>query len=281
MTVTTKHIDVQTGCVKTEGDELYYEVRGQGQPLLMISGGGGDAGFFSRAADLLADEYKVITYDRRANSRSTHNKPQNFEITQQSRDAVAVLHAAGESSAFIFGNSGGAVIALDMARTQPQACRAIIAHEPPVARIHPDAMTWLRFFAAVYGTGLRFGAGLAMLRFNLPTGIPLSGLRAVPGDVSARMGKNHDFFVKHEMIPFSNYMPDVDTIKQNGVPVFMAAGQMTLDKQKFYGETAIILSKQLGCQMIIFPGHHLSYIDMAELWAATLRQVLRRASLSV
>src|SRR5689334_16550852 len=135
-------VGVKVGCVETEGDELYYEVRGAGQPLLMISGGGGDAGFYSLVADILSDEYKVITYDRRGNSRSTRNEPQNFEMSQQSRDAVAVLHAAGETSAFICGNSGGAVIALDIAKTQPQIAQAIIAHEPPVTHLHPDGEKW-------------------------------------------------------------------------------------------------------------------------------------------
>jgi hypothetical protein len=35
---------VQSGHVTTEGDLLYYEVRGKGRPLLMIPGGGGDGG---------------------------------------------------------------------------------------------------------------------------------------------------------------------------------------------------------------------------------------------
>ena len=138
----THQINVQTGFVKTEGDDLYYEIRGQGQPVLMIPGGGGNSTLYSFVADILSDQYKVITYDRRANSRSTGNDPQNFDIGQQSRDAVAVLHAAGETSAFIFGNSSGAVIALDMAKTQPQSVRAIIAHEPPLARMHPHARKW-------------------------------------------------------------------------------------------------------------------------------------------
>lgn len=274
--MSTEQAVLSTGCVLIEGDELYYEVRGQGAPLLMISGGGGDAGFFSFVADRLADEYKVIMYDRRANSRSTGNLPQNFEISQQSRDAVAVLHAVGESSAYIFGNSGGAVIALDMAKTQPHACRAIIAHEPPVTRIHPDGAAWQRFFAGVYGTGLRFGSQIAMLRFAMPMGIPRSGYRAAPPDFSERIAKNHDFFVKHEMLPLSNYLPDLDAIRQNGVRMFMAAGQMTLHKEKFYGETAVLLSKHLPCEMIIFPGHHLSYFDLPDTWSATLRHVLHR-----
>jgi pimeloyl-ACP methyl ester carboxylesterase len=244
----------------------------------MISGGGGDAGFFSFAADILSDEYKIITYDRRGNSRSTRNTPQNFEVSQQSRDAVAVLNAAGETSAFVFGNSGGAVIALDMAKTQPQAVRVAIIHEPPATSVHPDAKKWQRFFANVYWLGLRFGAQIAMLKFGLPTGIPASAYRSVPIDVATRMGKNHDFFVKHEMLPFSNYFPDVEAIKANRVKMFMAAGQMTLDKHKFYGETAPILANLLGCEMVMFPGNHLSYLDRPSEWAAVLRSILHQAA---
>lgn len=143
----TQQVNPKSGRVMTEGDELYYEVRGTGQPLLMIAGGGGDGWWYSPVADILADEYKVITYDRRGNARSTMNVPQNFEISQQSRDAVAVRNAAGEQSAFVFGNSSGAVIALDIVKTQPQAVRAVVAHEPPFACVHPKAKKWQRFFA--------------------------------------------------------------------------------------------------------------------------------------
>ena len=61
MSVISGQVGVQSGCVSTEGDDLYYEVCGQGQPLLMISGGGGDARFFTFVADMLSDEFKVIT----------------------------------------------------------------------------------------------------------------------------------------------------------------------------------------------------------------------------
>ncbi|WP_141131554.1 alpha/beta fold hydrolase [Anaerovirgula multivorans] len=74
---------------------------------MMISPAGGDGWHYSCVADILADEYKVILYDRRANARSTINNPQNFEISQQSRDAVAVLRAAGEEAASVFALSSG------------------------------------------------------------------------------------------------------------------------------------------------------------------------------
>jgi pimeloyl-ACP methyl ester carboxylesterase len=172
--------------VFAEGDDLYYEVRGKGPPLLMIPGGGGDGSSYAAIADILAGEFKVITFDRRGNARSTLHDPQNFEIGQQSRDAVAVLRAAGETSAFVLGNSSGAVIALDMAKTQPQAVRAIVAHEPPLARLHPHARKWQRFFAGVYYTSFRYGATLAMARFAFGIGVDFSFRQAFKAVNAAR-----------------------------------------------------------------------------------------------
>jgi pimeloyl-ACP methyl ester carboxylesterase len=75
-----------------------------------------------------------------------------------------------QSSAFVFGNSSGAVIALDMAKTQPQAVKAVVAHEPPVARVLPDAAKWQRRFAAIYAMAFRFGNVVAMIRFMVAIG---------------------------------------------------------------------------------------------------------------
>jgi pimeloyl-ACP methyl ester carboxylesterase len=282
---------MQSRRVTTEGDELYYEVRGQGQPLLMIPAAGGDGEYYAAVADILSDEYKVITYDRRANARSTMNDPQNFEIGQQSRDAVAVLHAAGEKSAFVFGNSSGATIALDMAKTQPQAIRAVVAHEAPAARMHPKAKKWQRFFAGVYRMAFWFGSYLAALRFTLGVGIPVRKLIKAQSEViktsesydkktgDQRISPNAaaEFLIKQELLPVTNYLPDVELIKKNQVKVFIAVGEWGLNKKKWYVEVAQILAKKLGCELATFPGHHGSYMDMPDEWAATLRSVLHKA----
>ncbi|MGB8311899.1 MAG: alpha/beta hydrolase [Halobacteriota archaeon] len=291
--MTTKQVIMQSHRVTPEGDELYYEVRGQGQPLLMIPGGTGDGEYYAAVADILSDEYKVITYDRRANARSTINNPQNFEISQQSRDAVAVLRAAGEQSAFVFGNSSGAVIALDMAKTQPQAVRAVVAHEPPIARVHPKARKWQRFFAGVYWMAFWFGGPLAMLWFDLSLilpGLPIRQL--IKAQTTAKYVKSHreqsserrisskdasDFLAKQELLPVTNYLPDVAMIKKNGVRVFMAAGKMSLERKRFYAETAQILAENLGCEMVTFPGHHVSFLYTPDEFVATLRSVLHKA----
>ncbi len=286
--MTTKQVMLHTGRVTTEGDDLYYEVRGQGQPLLMIAPGGGDGWQYSFVADILADEYKVICYDRRANGRSTMNTPQNFEVSQQSRDAVAVLKAAGETSALVFGNSSGAVIALDMAMTQPQAVQAVVVHEAPLPRLLPNPQKWQRFFAGVYLTAFRFGSSLAALQFM--TGVKLPVLQLIKAtrevNIHREQSREHylsskdasDVLVKQELLPVTNYLPDVARIKQNGIRVLIAVGEWGLHRKTWYVEAAQILAEQLGCALVTFPGHHGSFMDMPVEWAATLRRVLHKVA---
>ena len=85
----------------------------------------------------------------------------------------------------MFGNSSGAVIALDMATTQPQAVRAAIVHEAPMPRLLPDARKWQRFFGGVHLTALRFGSSLAALQFMLGAGLPVRQLIKASGPSTA------------------------------------------------------------------------------------------------
>src|SRR5262247_1484418 len=101
--------------VVSNGARLYYEKHGTGQSLLFIAGSTGDAGNFTRTAALLADEFTVVTYDRRGNSRS--ERPQGWTTTsvaEQADDAAGIIHALGLAPAVVFGASAGGPIALDV-----------------------------------------------------------------------------------------------------------------------------------------------------------------------
>jgi pimeloyl-ACP methyl ester carboxylesterase len=138
---------VTTGTVVTAGADIYFERRGSGPGLLVISGGGGDAGNYSDLADSLADEYTVLTYDRRGNSRSRlRADPTKLRVEEQSADARAVLDHNGIGSASVFGSSGGAVIGLDLAARSPHTVELLVAHEPPVISVLDDADRWFAFF---------------------------------------------------------------------------------------------------------------------------------------
>jgi len=86
------------------GTELYHEVRGSGPAVLLIMGATGDGGHFDAVADLLADEFTVISYDRRGNGRSP--VPAGWRTTspqEQADDAAALLDALAVGPAAVFG----------------------------------------------------------------------------------------------------------------------------------------------------------------------------------
>ena len=96
--------------LSVNGADLYHEVRGSGPPVLLIMGATGDGGHFDRLADRLADQFTIITYDRRGNGRSA--RPPGWTTTsndEQADDAAALLRSLGEAPALVFGTSLGAI----------------------------------------------------------------------------------------------------------------------------------------------------------------------------
>jgi pimeloyl-ACP methyl ester carboxylesterase len=124
--------------VETEGAKIVFEKVGAGTPLLMITGTGGGADVYSGIAGMLSDSYEVITYGRRCDARSTGDVDAELDMAQQARDAVAVLRAAGHERAIVFGNSGGANIALQLAAGHAANVSLRVVHEPPLVRLLQD-----------------------------------------------------------------------------------------------------------------------------------------------
>ena len=119
--------------ITVNGAELYHEVRGSGPPVLLIMGATGDGGHFDALADVLADEFTVISYDRRGNGRSL--APAGWETTspeEQADDAAALLDALGTGPAAVFGTSAGVSFALCLMVRHPGSVRGAVLHDPGV-----------------------------------------------------------------------------------------------------------------------------------------------------
>jgi pimeloyl-ACP methyl ester carboxylesterase len=111
--------------VEAGGTKLYYEVHGKGEPLLLIPGVGATTLVYHANIAPLADRFKVIVFDPRGAGRS--DVPlDGYSMQAFVDDCVAVIEAAGESSAHVFGASFGGMVAQNLALTYPERVRRLV-----------------------------------------------------------------------------------------------------------------------------------------------------------
>jgi len=235
----------------------------------------------------LASDYTVMTYDRRGNSRSAlRGAPARISMAEQSADAAAVLRACGFESAIIFGNSGGATIALDLAATHPQATRTVVAHEPPVPRVLPDAGDYLAIYdeieRALQTQGWQAAFTLFQVRIgHMPPDRPelmtalLDPAQVFPPgpvlDVMQRVSGNWEYMMRYEMRSYIDYGPDLDQIAASGVRVVLAAGAQSDEPSR---RMCTVIAGQLDTEFAEFPGGHTAPMEIPQAFAARLRSLL-------
>src|SRR5688572_16355911 len=111
------------------GVDLYYEVHGDGVPILGIHGTPSPAVLWTDAAETLAAQGRCVSYDRRGFHRSKP-VPSTLVLADHVEDAVALLEALSASPAVVIGRSTGGLIALELARRHPEVVRAVALLEP-------------------------------------------------------------------------------------------------------------------------------------------------------
>jgi pimeloyl-ACP methyl ester carboxylesterase len=111
--------------------ELYYELSGSGEPLVLVHGSWGDHHNWDPVVGSLGQSFRLVTYDRRGHSRSERPARQG-SVFEDADDLAALIEELGLAPAHVAGNSFGAAIVLRAATRRPDAFRSLIAHEPPV-----------------------------------------------------------------------------------------------------------------------------------------------------
>lgn len=105
---------------KTRGFETYYETRGSGPPLLLISGNGMDHSAFNEQLPEFSSHFTCITYDLRSIGASTELDP-GYTARDLGEDAMALLAALDVLPAHVAGYSLGGAVAQEMAIGHPEA----------------------------------------------------------------------------------------------------------------------------------------------------------------
>jgi pimeloyl-ACP methyl ester carboxylesterase len=120
--------------IHVNGTTLHYETWGEGPPLFLVHGSWVDHTGWLPLAELLADDYKVVTYDRRGHSRS--DRPRGLRTRwQDEADLAALIEHFCDGPAHVVGNSFGGLIGLALAARRPSLVRSIAVHEPPAVSV--------------------------------------------------------------------------------------------------------------------------------------------------
>jgi pimeloyl-ACP methyl ester carboxylesterase len=113
------------------GVELYYEMRGTGDCVVLTHGSWTDATGWTQAADRLSETYRVVVWDRRGHSRSRPGVHPGSRAEDADDLAGLIEHVAGRP-VHVVGNSYGGNVTLTLVTTRPDLVVSAVVHEPPV-----------------------------------------------------------------------------------------------------------------------------------------------------
>jgi len=125
---------MEAGYAPVNGTRLYYEAKGDGEPLIFIHGSYGDRRHWNEQLTGLSSRFKVIRYDIRGYGRS--DKPIPGQYYKHIDDLNALLDYLGVEKAHIAGFSSGCTIAGDFVLANPDRCLSFIAVGPWLSGIN-------------------------------------------------------------------------------------------------------------------------------------------------
>lgn len=286
--MTTTHI------LETAEVDIAYDVHGplptaDGRPPLFMIGQPMEASGFTTLASYFADR-TVLTYDPRGMGRSTRKDGRvDHTPTDQAHDVHAVIEALGAGPVEMFASSGGAVTALALVAAYPHDVTTLVAHEPPLIPVLPDAGAAERARGGVRAVYEASGSNAAMAAF-----IAMSSWRgeftddyfaqpapdpAAFGMPSDDDGSRDDPLLSDRAWAVSSYRPDVDALAAAPTRIVVAVGEESIDT--LTGRTAVATADLLGQRATVFPSHHggflggeFGYAGQPEAFARKLREVL-------
>ncbi|TLF73182.1 alpha/beta fold hydrolase [Nocardia cyriacigeorgica] len=285
--MTTRFLD-------TGDADIAYEVHGplptaDGRPPLVLIAQPMDASGFAALVEQFP-ERTVVTYDPRGLGRSTRRDGRiDHSPTVQAEDVHALIETLGAGPVDLFASSGGAITALALVAAHPGDVVTLVAHEPPLLTLLPDATAAARARARTFEAYQAKGFGAGMADFIAMTswqGEFTEDYFARPAADPAQFGlpteddgSRDDPLLSDRSWAVSDYRPDVEALAVAPTRIVIAVGEESLGVMT--GRTAVATAELLGQQPTVFPSHHggfmggeYGYAGQPEAFAKKLREVL-------
>ncbi|GAA1823701.1 alpha/beta hydrolase [Actinomadura chokoriensis] len=283
-----------TKTLETPEADLVYDVHGPlpsagGRPPLVMIGQPMDATGFRTLASHFPDR-TVVAYDPRGLGRSTRKDGRNDHAPDvQAGDVHALIEALGAGPVEMFASSGGAVTALALVAAHPGDVTTLVAHEPPIIPVLPDAAAAERARAGVRDAYESKGWGAGMAAFIAMTSwqgeftddyfaqpAPDPALFGMPAEDD---GSRDDPLLSDRSWAVSDHRPDAAALTAAPTRIVIAVGEES--KGVMTGRTSEATAALLGLRATVFPSHHGGFLGgefgqagQPEAFARKLRDVL-------
>jgi len=284
-----------TRTIEAPGATLTYDVRpgvsADTPPLLLIGSPMAAAGFGTLAGHF--QDRTVVTYDPRGSERSTKSDPASPSTPDEhAHDLHLIIQDVGLGPVDLFASSGGAVNALALVAGHPEDVRTLVAHEPPLASLLPDAENAKAVLRAIGQTYQTRGLGAGMAHF-----IAVTGHRGpFPDDFASRPapdpaafgmpaeddGSRTDVLLAQNLITCTHFEPEFDVLRSASTRIVIAAGAESEGEMAHRGADAV--AERLQTEPVSFPSHHGGFLGGEHGWtgepepfAAKLREVLEES----
>lgn len=286
-------MEKQTRTLETPDVDLVYDVMGplptaDGRPPLLMAGHPMSAEGFATVAAYLSDR-TIVTYDPRGLGRSGRKDGRTERSPDlHSADLHALITAIG-GPVDIFASSGGAVNSLALVAEHPDDVRTLVAHEPPLLLLLPDAEAALAAEKGVQNAYHERGFGAGLAQFMAMTAwegefTPEYAQQPPPDPAAFGLpteddGNREDPLMAGTANGITSFRPDAEALTAAPTRVVIGYGQES--RNTVTGRTAVATAEALGQEAVEFPSHHggflggeFGYAGQPEAFAATLREVL-------
>jgi pimeloyl-ACP methyl ester carboxylesterase len=247
--------EVSTVLAESGYDELNVNVKGAGEPLLMIHGIIGDGTFFNESGAYLSKNYKVITYDRRGYGKGNYKNYDDFSVRVQAEDAAGILRSTCESPAWVLGNSAGGLIALELAMKYPELVRGMILVEPSLGYNEEEKKKLLAWNKQLNGYIEEGKIKKALPAFSQVIGGSVeSQKKNITLQEMQQTYKNLTAFMYGELNEVQHYTPTIEELKEINVPVVIAVTER--GRESFFATSSVSAADIIGWPIVHFPGYH-------------------------
>ena len=257
---------------RPDGAGIWWTSTGVGEPVVLIMGLGYPSDMWFRVVPALATDHRVLRLDNRGAGRTGDVPGAPYPVETMAGDVLAVLDAAGETSAHVVGISMGGLIAQELALSHPERVRSLVlgCTHPGLAHavLDPEALELLRNRSGLSAAE----AAEASIAFNYA---PTTPRERIAEDWAVRLPLACTGAGYRAQVEGTSQWSGLERLPSLDVPTLLVHGAQ--DRLVPVANTHRIAQALPGAEVVVLPdANHLFMTDQPERTIEVLREWLRR-----